>query len=133
MKLSAQDLTGPAQVTMLPDYDVELSGCGGTVQFINGLYHIQKGILHGDRPTYKHESNVPPGFSTLSGRSVFLYFHPTNTTWTIAMDVGSLEVIAFGVGDVVSPNHVVGQWYTSEESEYKLNPKVQVRRARAGS
>ena len=113
-------------------YDVELSGSVGTIQFINGRYCIQPGSVFNGRPTYKHVSVVPPGFSTLSGRPLFLYYHNLNRTWTIAMDVGSLEVIAFGVGDTDRPDHVQGQWFVSEAQEYRICPSIAVREAASG-
>jgi hypothetical protein len=82
--------------------------------------------------TYRHQSLVPPGFSTLSGRALFLYYHSSNNTWTIALEVGSLEVIAFGVGCSFGPDDPEGQWFVSEASEYRIRGEVHVRRASGG-
>ena len=114
------------------DYDVELSGCDGTVSFINGRFRLQRGVTFNEHPTYKHVAVVPTGLGSLSGRPLYLYFHSLNRTWTVAMDVGSLEVIAFGVGDTDRPDLVQGHWYVSEAQEYHISNTLVVREAAPG-
>jgi hypothetical protein len=111
--------------------DLVLSGRLGVASFINGIYHCLEQPFEG-KPAYKHESVVPPEFPLLAGRSLFIYFHSGNRTWTIAMDVGSLEVIAFGVGDVASPLDVGDRWFISESQEYVADKAIRVFPVSAG-
>jgi hypothetical protein len=48
------------------------------------------------------------------------------------MDVGSLEVIAFGVGDVASPLDVGDRWFISESQEYVADKAIRVFPVSAG-
>ena len=82
--------------------DVILSGRVGHAECINGTYHILRGQSHDKHPVFVHASPIPEGFSD-SGKNLHMFYHQENDAWAVSTDLGSLDVLAYILGNVLHP------------------------------
>eukprot|EP00048_Salpingoeca_helianthica_P000569 m.42449 g.42449 ORF g.42449 m.42449 type:complete len:1062 (-) comp10655_c0_seq1:234-3419(-) len=79
---------------------IEISGRSGVNSFINGTYHMLLELRHDGRPVFLHRDPVPRE-EDLAGRPLYLYYHVANDAWAVSTELGSLDVLAYAVGDML--------------------------------
>ncbi|EGD80853.1 hypothetical protein PTSG_01439 [Salpingoeca rosetta] len=111
--------------------DIVISGRLGHASCINGEYVKLDGAMHDGKEVFRHREPIPPGFSENSGRFLHLAFYESNDAWAISTQLGSLDVVAYTLGDVLNPTHVAMMgpplWYISSgEGQYEPDERVQM-------
>ncbi|EDQ91568.1 uncharacterized protein MONBRDRAFT_23600 [Monosiga brevicollis MX1] len=103
---------------------------GGHASCINGAYALLPDTLHDERPVFRHLDPIPDGFSEESGKHLFVVYHRDNDAWAISTELGSLDVLAYVMNDVLdSTAHIFDNatWYVSNgEGSYDADPEVQM-------
>eukprot|EP00043_Microstomoeca_roanoka_P017554 m.183735 g.183735 ORF g.183735 m.183735 type:complete len:1207 (+) comp16659_c0_seq2:192-3812(+) len=109
--------------------DVIIAGRVGHGNCINGQYVLLDAIQHDGKEVFRHLQPIPPGFSENSGRYLHLAYYESNDAWAISTQLGSLDVIAYTLGDILNPAHtlMLGRplWYISSgEGQYEADENV---------
>eukprot|EP00730_Choanoeca_flexa_P000277 TRINITY_DN10127_c0_g1_i1.p1 TRINITY_DN10127_c0_g1~~TRINITY_DN10127_c0_g1_i1.p1 ORF type:complete len:1081 (+),score=238.98 TRINITY_DN10127_c0_g1_i1:101-3343(+) len=109
---------------------VKLSGRQGHADCINGRYVQTDDEQHDDRPVFRHDTPIPAGYSSDSGKRLWLVYHEDNDAWAISTELGSLDVLAYVMGDIFNPNAYLyddATWYVSNgQGDYEADANIRI-------
>eukprot|EP00045_Choanoeca_perplexa_P012998 m.144744 g.144744 ORF g.144744 m.144744 type:complete len:1060 (+) comp16206_c0_seq1:114-3293(+) len=110
------------------DVSVVLRGRQGHADCINGRYTQEDHQEHDGNPIFRHTTPIPPGYSSDSGKRLYLVYHDDNDAWAISTELGSLDVLAYVMGDVFDANAYLyddATWYVSNgQGDYEADPNI---------
>jgi hypothetical protein len=66
---------------------MHIAGIRGFCTFLNGTYLRQRGMMHGERLTFRSKEKAPSSAGPAGGNYVFLFYHGRNTAWVLGLKI----------------------------------------------
>eukprot|EP00049_Salpingoeca_infusionum_P007389 m.119774 g.119774 ORF g.119774 m.119774 type:complete len:1250 (+) comp13679_c2_seq6:283-4032(+) len=112
-----------------PEEDLVIQGRVGHGACINGIYDVVQDRKYSDRPMFRQRGEIAAGFAQYSGKRLALAFYEENNAWALSLEPGSMDVIAYVLGDVLDPVTAgfdgSGLWFVSNgQGQYESDSNM---------